>query len=80
MDIFLLRKKIEPLGFRIGFEEPSSNITMTEYENGAEYILKKNIDNDIFYDKIMSTEKLTKEFLLSYFEDFKDPYEEGVDY
>lgn len=80
MDIFLLRKKIEPLGFRIGFEEPSSVITMTSYENNADYILKKDVDNEDFFQKIMKSKNLTKDFLLSFFKSFKADYEKGVDY
>lgn len=80
MDIFQLKRKIDPIGFRIGYEEPSSVITMYDQKSGNAYILKEGIDEEVFYKKIMTSEKISEDFLMSFFNSFNEPAEKGVDY
>lgn len=79
MDIFRLKKKIEPLGFSVGYEEPSPAIILRNYEDGSEYRLKKNVDVEDFYKKVLESKKLSLDFLMSFFKIYDDPIENGVD-
>ena len=79
MDILQLKRKIEPLGFSIGFEEPSPTIIMRNYEDGNEYKLKEIVSNENFYNQIMTSKKLSLDFLMSFFMRYDEPIENGVD-
>ena len=74
MDIYKLRKKLDPLGFSIGYEEPSSVITMKNRDEGDAYMLKETVDDEFFFKTIMSS----KDFLLSFFKPLEYPDKEAI--
>ena len=78
MDIYKLIKKIDPLGFSIGYEEPSSVITMKNRDEGDAYMLKENVDDEFFFKTIMSSKNLSKDFLLSFFKPLSYPDKDAI--
>ena len=78
MDIYKLKKKIDPLGFSIGYEEPSSVISMKKRDDDSAYMLKENVDDEFFFNNIMSSRNLTIDFLLSFFKPLSYPDKEAI--
>ena len=74
MDIYKLIKKLDPLGFSIAHEQPSSALTMQHRHEGDAYMLKETVDDEFFFKTIMSS----KDFLLSFFKPLEYPDKEAI--